>query len=548
MDLREVTKKNYQKILRDISPSEFPSVFQDQYLVDIREKILKKEKLLFSEEQISYHRLKKYIEDYKNQINRYYVQKMNFSKFSHRPPLLFQEDGIKFLLSNDRCILADDTGLGKSISATLAALCLQEDFKILLVTMKTLKYNFEREIAFYCDSYKVIEDKWESEYKFTIIHYDSTKKWLKDIEKEKFDCVIADECHVLINPKTKRTQNFAKILENKSVKKLWLLTGTPITNRPFDYFNLLKLIKHPLAKNWQTFVKQYCDGYQNYFGQWITDGSSNEMELHEKTKDVILRRLKKDNIKDLPNKDRQPIFLKMTNWKGYNKMIDDYKDRKKEELFEAFGGSMPELIQENDINSMSMTKLILWRQFCALEKIRDGSLIELITTQIEQGNKIIVFTNFTSVIDAVFNHFGKDVSRFVDGRMGDAKKRLEFVEEFNNNNSLRLLILNLQVAVGLNIQSANIGIINDMYWVPGIMLQAEDRMWRIGQTRDVTILYPIYDKTVETILYDTINKKMKIISTIVEGKKESFFTSDEIEKEKSNKSILKEIFDQLDLF
>lgn len=544
-DIKDVTKKNYQKLLRELEPSEFPSVFQDQYIKDVREKLLKKQPLLFTEEQIAFHRFKKYVDEYRQQVNRYYVQRTDFSKFSHRPPLLFQEDGIKFLLSNDRCILADDTGLGKSVETILAALCLQEDYKILLVTMKTLKYNFQKEISYYSDSYKVIEKKWETGYKFTIVHYDSLKKWLKDIEKEKFDCVIADEAHCLISTKTKRSQNFEELSRHKSIKKLWLLTGTPITNRPLNYFNLLKLIKHPLSKNWVKFVENYCAGYKDYFGKWITDGSSNEQELHDKTKSVVLRRLKKDHVKELPNKDRQPIFLQMGNWKGYHQTINDYENKKEKELYDSFGGSMPELLEEGKI-STPMTKLILWRQFCALEKIRDGSLVELITNQIDQGNKVVVFTNFTSVVDAVYNHFGESICQMIDGRISDPLKRLQIVEEFNINPFLKCLVLNMQVgSVGLNIQSANVAIINDMYWVPGIMLQAEDRLWRIGQEREVTILYPIYEGTVEVIVFNVIDAKMKIISSIVEGKEESYFGTPETDKENSRKSILSDIFAQL---
>jgi SWI/SNF-related matrix-associated actin-dependent regulator 1 of chromatin subfamily A len=540
----EINKKNYQKILRELDIAQFPSFNTDIYLKNVRDKLVKKEKLTFSEEQISFHRFKMYLDDCRKTMNRYYVSKMDFSRFAHRPPLDFQEEGIKFLLSNERCILSDDMGLGKSLQAVIASMCLPENYKILLVTMKSLKYNFKKEIDFYNDSYKVIEKTWESGYKFTLVHYDSLKKWKKEIKEEKFDCVISDESHLLINTKSARTKNFAGIVKEKSIKKVWLLTGTPITNRPYNYFNLLKLIKHPLTKNWKTFVERYCNGHKDYFGKWVVDGSSNEQELYEKTKDSVLRRLKKDHVKDLPNKDRQPIFLNMDNWKGYNQVIKDYEQKKTEELIESFG-SMSDLIDEG-IEVNSMTKLILWRQFCALEKIRDGSLIELINNQIDQGNKIVVFTNFTSVVDAVYDHFGSGVARMIDGRVGDPQKRLDIVDEFNNTPSLKVLVLNLQVGgTGLNIQSANVAIINDMYWVPGTMLQAEDRLWRIGQEREVLILYPVYEKTVETIMYDVINKKMKTISSIVEGKKESYFESPELVKENDRKSILSDIFAQM---
>lgn len=539
----EINKKNYLKVIRELDISQFPSFDQDIYLKNIRQKLLQKEKLTFTEEQISFHRFKAYLEEYRKEINRYYVQQLDFSPFYKRPPLEFQKDGVKFLLLNDRCILSDDMGLGKSIQSIIASLCLDQTFKILVITLKVLKYNFKNEISFFSDSYTIIEKKWQTGYKFTIINYDSLKKWKKQIIEENFDCIISDEAHVLINNKSKRTKSFQEIIDESEVKKVWLLTGTPITNKPYDYYNLLKIIKHPITKNWVHYIEQYCNGHKNYFGQWITDGHSNEEELYEKTKDKILRRLKKDFVKELPNKDRQPVFLHLENIKGYEKVIKDYEQKKTIELIEDIGELLGSY--EETIEATAMTKLLLWRQFCALEKLKDSSLFDLINDHIEQENKIVVFTNFTAVVDAVFNHFGENICRRLDGRI-KAENRVPIVEEFNTTASLKILVCNLQVGgVGLNIPSANIAIINDMYWVPGVMLQAEDRLWRIGQERDVTILYPIYQNSVEAIVYEIINNKMKVISTIIEGKKESYFESLKDIKENNKQDILKEIFSQL---
>lgn len=546
MDIPDITKRNYLKVLKELDVSKYSSFNQDSYLKKVKDKLANGDKLLFAEEQISFHRFKAYIDDWKKENNKYNVSRIDFTNFAHRPLLSFQETGVKFLLLNDRCILADDTGLGKSIESIIAALCLPENYKVLIVTLKSLKYNFAKEISYYSDSYKVIEKSWESGYKFTIVNYDSLKKWKDKIDSEKFDCIISDEAHYLINSKSIRAKSFTKLAKQKSIKKIWLLTGTPLTNRPFNYYNLLKLVKHPVVKNWKFFVEQYCDGYQDLYKRWITDGHSNEEELYNKTKDKILRRLKKDYLPELPNKDRQPVFLHLKDYDGYNKVIKNYKEKKLNELIEELGTFMD--LTEEDIQIESMTKLILWRQYCALEKIRDGSLFELISTQLDQGDKIVVFTNFTSVVDAVYNHFTDGICSLIDGRI-KSEDRLRIVEEFNTNNEKRIMVCNLQVGgVGLNITSANVAIINDMYWVPGTMLQAEDRLWRIGQKKEVLILYPIYENTVEAIVYKVIDSKMKIISSIVEGKTESYFNEDEEDQvlTKINKStILQEIFAQL---
>lgn len=540
-----INKKNYKKKLRELDLSCYPSL--PDFLLNVRTKLLKKEALSVSEELMSFPRFKKYINDTRETLNNLLVNTLDLDKFSHRPPKPYQLDGIKFLLRNDRCILADDMGVGKSIQAVLAALSLPHDYKILVVTLKTLKYNFEDEIEPYCDSYKVIEDKWEKGYKFTIVHYESLKKWLPNILKENFDCVIIDEAHQIKNPKIGRTKNIISII--KEVERVWLLTGTPMTSRPIDYYNLLKIINHDIASNWKFFVEKYCDATRDEYGAWETNGASNLSELHLKTKDKILRRLKTDVIKDLPNKERYSLKLKLKDKKKYENVINNYSSQKLNKLInenEEF-----DIFSEENYDVNEMTKYLLFRQFCALEKINDGSLFELIQSNIDEGNKIVVFTNFTAVVDEIKLKLN-DVCVTLDGRIKDAKDRLSIVKEFNNNDTQKVLVCNLMVgSTGLNITSANVIIINDMYWVPGVMLQAEDRAWRIGQTREVSVIYPIYKGTVEEIVYEIINNKMKNITTVIDGEEKHYFKDGETNNEKvsakvENKdSILAEIFAQM---
>jgi SNF2 family DNA or RNA helicase len=179
----DITKKNYKKILRELDLSQYPSL--DEFLKRIRAKLISKESLTVAEELMSFPKLKTYFENYRKEVNKHYINQLSFDKFSHRPPKSYQETGVKFLLLNDRAILADDMGLGKSIQSVLAAMMLPEDYKILFVTTRSLKYNIEEEIKPYCDSYKVIEKKWEEGYKFTIVHYEALKngrlKFLKRI-------------------------------------------------------------------------------------------------------------------------------------------------------------------------------------------------------------------------------------------------------------------------------------------------------------------------------------------------------------------------------
>ena len=194
--------------------------------------------------------------------------------------------------------------------------------------------------------------------------------------------------------------------------------------------------------------------------------------------------MKIDVAKDLPAKERKPVWLHLNNRKGYDQVINDYVKKK------------IELLEEEDIDFFNytpevkeLTKLVLWRQFCALEKINDGSLIEVLENELDKDKKILVFTNFTKVVDAVHNSFKSD-SLILDGRIKDPKERLRIVDTFNKDPNIKILSTNWMVgSVGLNAQGASSVVANDMSWVPSVMVQGEDRAWRIGQTKDVLAQY-----------------------------------------------------------
>lgn len=541
--LPELNKKNWKKILREIDESKFPSL--PDSLKALRKKMKAKEPLLFSEEQLGYGRLFNYFQAYQKEINALYIQTIDYTKFSNRPPLPHQPPAIQFLLENNRCILGDDMGLSKSSSSIYAALSMESKMKILVVTMKSLKYNFAHEIRYFNEEIAIIDKKWKPD-KFTIVNYDSVKKWKDDIIAEKYDIIILDEAHLIKNSKTQRFKAIDEVLKDTQPLKVWLLTGTPISNRPIDFYPLLKILKHPVSKNWVKFVERYCEGGKDAWGRWQTKGASNLEELHNVTKDLLLRRIKKPNENGMPNKTRTPIFFELKNRKGYDEIIDQYETRKIAEL------------EENEetknfakgFETAEMTRLLLYRQFCALEKVEDGTLTTMIDDILDKDpeNKIIVFTNFTKVVDAIGEKYPES-SLKLDGRILDPKKRQGIVDEFNANPNLRVLAANLMVGgTGYNIQSANIIVVNDMFWVPSTMLQAEDRAWRIGQKRDVEIYYPVYDDTAEVVIYNTIESKMKIVTTVVEGKSENYFeeTGEKVEfKESEKDAIMKAIFAQM---
>ncbi len=198
---------------------------------------------------------------------------IEYEKYSHRPPMTHQKEAIEKLVKNKKFILADDMGLGKTTSTIVAALETGAK-KILIVCPASLKINWEREIANYSDRSVFIAEgkKFSTEHDFVIINYDilknfhdPKKKEESEILKTKFDLVIMDEAHMISNPQAQRTK-IANDIAQKSTR-VWLLSGTPMTSRPMNYYNLLNLVDSPVAANWMAYAKRYCNGFQFSVGK-----------------------------------------------------------------------------------------------------------------------------------------------------------------------------------------------------------------------------------------------------------------------------------------
>ena len=190
-----------------------------------------------------------------------------------RIPYEHQKESCKFFVSRGSSILAAEMGTGKSYISIISALEIDAK-KILVVCPASLKYNWEREIESFTDEVKVVEGKNWCTSRFTIINYDILKNFhtLKPkngdnenfifnsmLVSEKFDLIICDEAHFLKNPDSNRAKILNEVASKIKDVKVWLLTGTPIANRPMDFFNLLKLIKAPIANNWKNYAIRYCE-------------------------------------------------------------------------------------------------------------------------------------------------------------------------------------------------------------------------------------------------------------------------------------------------
>jgi len=432
---------------------------------------------------------------------------IDYEKYSVRPPLNHQKESIQKLVENKKFILADDMGLGKTTSTIIAALETGAK-KVLIICPATLKINWKREIENYTDrSIFIAEGKnFSTEHDFVIINYDIIKnfhdtkrKAESQIADANFDLVVVDEAHYIKNPQAQRTKLINDLV--KKVDRLWLLTGTPMTSRPIDYFNLLSLVDSPVAKNWMAYVIRYCSGYQFRVGPrkvWNVMGASNLEELRDRTASLLLRRLKQD-VLDLPDKIITPVYLRL-------------KSKEYEELMGEYYNWYEKNTEESKSLTVQFTKLTKVRQIIADEKI--NQTIELAENILEQGKKVIIFCNFTNSLNKICEHFGKSAVK-LDGSMTKPERQFA-VDQFQENEKIKVFVGNIKAAgVGITLTSAEAVIMNDLSFLPSDHSQAEDRAYRYGQKNNVLVYYPIFENTIEGIIYDILNQKKNVIATVM---------------------------------
>ena len=445
---------------------------------------------------------------------------VDYSKYSNRPPLEHQKEAVQKLLENKKFILADDMGLGKTTSTIIGALE-SGSKKILVICPATLKINWKREIENYSDRPIFIAESknFSTEHDFVIANYDIIKNFHDPKNKEesliinsKFDLVIVDEAHYIKNATAQRTKLINDLVKN--TERLWLLTGTPMTSRPMDYFNLLSLVDSPVSKNWMAYAIRYCAGYQFKVGNrkvWNITGASNLEELRERTSGTILRRLK-ENVLDLPDKIITPVYLKLKS-KAYEDVMGEYYD---------WYDKNPE---ESKSLTVQFSKLTKVRQIIAEEKIQQT--IEIAENIIEQGKKVIIFCNFTDSLNKIVEHFGKTAVK-LDGSMSQHERQYS-VDQFQENEKIKVFVGNIRAAgTGITLTAGEAAIFNDLSFLPSDHAQAEDRSYRYGQKNNVLVYYPIFENTIEGIIYDILKKKKNIFETIMGDNANSMDSVEEI--------------------
>jgi SWI/SNF-related matrix-associated actin-dependent regulator 1 of chromatin subfamily A len=426
-----------------------------------------------------------------------------------------QIDGVAFLLGRRRAILADDMGLGKTRQAIVSLRHLAPEGSRLVVCPASVKRNWAREIEIAATGSSVLVIDGSAPIvpttDWVIVNYDLLGKHVETLQRVPWVALVFDEAHYLKNHTSARSklarQLTASAAATRTQLAVQLLTGTPLTSRPRDLFVLLQIVGHPLGRSFLAFAKRYCAAEKGEYG-WKTGGASNIEELTVQLHGVMLRRSKTDVIA-LPPKLRTWLPVEVPAGSG---------SRAIKKIFALLAGKDDRPATSRTVESRRRGKLLAFlveaRQALAIAKT--AATLDFVKGAIDQGEKIIVFSCF----DDPIRKFAKELGPAAVVLTGKtpAAMRQQLVDRFQDDDDIRVFVANIIAGgTGLNLTAASQVVFNDLDWVPTNHWQAEDRAYRIGQTRMVNVTYFVARDTIDDFVQAVLETKAALVDAIVEG-------------------------------
>ena len=392
----------------------------------------------------------------------------------------YQKEGVKFLLSHDQCILADDMGLGKTLQVIKAVE--QDAFQkktplFLIFCPISLIENWKTEIKKWAPLFVVNEylpktaKSQISNSNFLIIAYSRMQNFFSEVEyKEIIKSIsIFDEAHKLRNESAKVNKIATKIKSNKK----WLLTGTPLERDSKDIENIITLIDPSIS---------------------VANFSKDPFLLKSRFTNITLRRTKTEVLGHLPPLKRKVHYLPVLD----QQMIEYELLVKKQKLLprkERIGALTNMLMVASASNTGQSNKI--------------KKAVELVKLHIEKDNKVIIFSRFNKILDLMCKSLSINNLQHekINGEI-DKDERERRLKTFKDSENTNVLVLNIAIgSEGLNLTEANVVIFLNEWWNPSTNRQAEDRVNRIGQHKDVEIHILRSLKTIDINLEKILTNK-----------------------------------------
>lgn len=406
-------------------------------------------------------------------------------------------------------ILADEMGLGKTIQ-TIVFLLSEKSKRTLIVCPTSLIYNWKDELHKFAPSLKVLivhgAQRIETlnnihDYDVILTTYGTLRLDINYYEDIIFDYCIIDEGQNIKNASAQNT----KVVKEIKAKTRFALTGTPIENNLTELWSIFDFV-----------IPGYLYSKEVFQEKFISRGEDNLASLKLLIKPFILRRTKKEVMTELPDKVEKKLLVEMT--PSQKALYSNYIKRIKAKMKNNKDGKIEILSY--------LTKL---RQICLdpsliLEDYNGGSgkleaAIKLIKEHIDTGNKVLLFSQFTSALDKIGERLNNEEINFfhLQGKTRP-KDRIKLVNEFNRSDAVKVFLISLKAGgTGLNLTSANLVIHFDPWWNPAVEDQATDRAHRIGQEKEVKVIRLIAKGTIEEKIILLQEDKKELINDILTG-------------------------------
>jgi SWI/SNF-related matrix-associated actin-dependent regulator 1 of chromatin subfamily A len=454
--------------------------------------------------------------------------------------LPYQRAGVAYAAGRKGVLIADEMGLGKTIQALGAVNADATVRSVLVIAPKSLTLNWIREAKKWLTRPTTIQradsdGDWSKTDLFLVASYDEAKKFEATLAGSSWDLVIVDEAHWCKNPKAQRTKTVRAIA--KRARRVIALTGTPIANRPIELWPLLQMID---AETWDPagvvkgkavaagegagffrFAKRFCNAHAGRYG-WDFSGASNLPELQEKLRaSCMVRRLKKDVLKELPTKRRQVVEIPANGstraveaetaaWNEFESEIE--AARVAVELARAEDDATYEAAVKrlSDKTRVAFTEISRLRHETALAKVDYVVDHVKLACEDDTEHKVVVMAHHKDVVAAIAAGLA-DLGVVTLTGDTDLETRQANVDRFQTDATCRVFVGSIMAAgVGITLTAASHVVFAELDWVPGNITQAEDRCHRIGQTESVLVQHLVFDKSLDARMAHVLVTKQAV--------------------------------------
>lgn len=440
----------------------------------------------------------------------------------------YQKFGFRWLMTLGAMgfggILADDMGLGKTVQAIAYLVAVKENYegdaprRSLIICPASLVYNWESEIHRFAPGLTVEtvvggagsrkEKIRKSRVDILLTSYDLLKRDVEAYQEALFDTVFVDEAQ---NIKNHGTQT-AKAVKALGCARRFALTGTPIENSLSELWSIFDFL-----------MPGFLGGYKHFKEKYEQPVAARQDEvaaerLRRMIRPFILRRLKKEVLKELPDKLEEVVYSRMETaqreiYEARVQKLLDSLSRQSQEEYRV--GKLQILAELTHLRQLCCDPSLVYENYNG-GAAKVDTCVELVNNAVEAGNKVLLFSQFTSMLDIIRRRLDEaGIGYYILTGSTSKEKRNELVKSFNGDGPPVFLISLKAGGTGLNLTAASIVIHFDPWWNQAAQNQATDRAHRIGQQQVVTVYKLIMKDTLEEKILEMQERKAGLSEEIM---------------------------------